>query len=75
MREIIIFAASLGAAPDIGTDARIDMTRGMTDFRTSTLRAIEAGRPVEIATRTDVPCATARLVQSAVRHRDPANAT
>jgi 2-dehydropantoate 2-reductase len=62
MREIMAIAASLGAAPDIGIDARIEMTRGMTDFRTSTLQDFEAGNPLEIAALIDAPCEIGRLV-------------
>jgi 2-dehydropantoate 2-reductase len=89
MREIMAIAASLGAAPDIGIDARIEMTRGMTDFRTSTLQDFEAGNPLEIAALIDAPCeigrlvgvrtpvleTLGRLVRSAVARRDAASAT
>jgi 2-dehydropantoate 2-reductase len=86
MREIMAIAASLGAAPDISIDARIEMTRGMTDFRTSTLQDFEAGNPLEIAALIDAPCeigrrvgiatpvleTLGRLVRNAVARRDAA---
>lgn len=86
MREIMAIAASLGAAPDIGIDARIEMTRGMTNFRTSTLQDFEAGNPLEIAALIDAPCeigrrvgvatpvleTLGRLVRNAVARRDAA---
>ncbi len=62
MREIIASAAALGSALDISVDARIEMTRGMTDFRTSTPRDFEAGNPLELTALVDAPCEIGRPI-------------
>lgn len=86
MREIMAVAAALGSALDISVDARIEMTRGMTDFRTSTLQDFEAGNPLELAALVDAPCeighrvgvptpvlaTLGRLARNAVARRDAA---
>jgi len=62
MREIMAIATALGSALDISVDARIEMTRGMTDFRTSTLQDFEAGNPLELAALVDAACEIGRLI-------------
>ncbi len=61
MRETMAVAAAVGSPMAVTVAQRMDMTRHLTDFRTSTLQDFEAGRPLELAALLDAPCEIGRL--------------
>ena len=54
--EVKSVAAAVGSPMAITVEERMNMTRHLTDFRTSTLQDFEAGRPLELAALIDAPC-------------------
>lgn len=54
--EVKSVAAGVGSPMKITVEERMNMTRHLTDFRTSTLQDFEAGRPLELAALIDAPC-------------------
>jgi 2-dehydropantoate 2-reductase len=56
MGEVKAVAAAVGSPMAITVEERMNMTRHLTDFRTSTLQDFEAGRPLELAALIDAPC-------------------
>lgn len=54
--EVKNVAAAVGSPMAITVEERMNMTRHLIDFRTSTLQDFEAGRPLELAALIDAPC-------------------
>lgn len=59
--EVKSVAAAVGSPLAITVEERMNMTRHLTDFRTSTLQDFEAGRPLELAALIDAPCEVGAL--------------
>jgi len=56
MGEVKAVAAAVGAPMAISVQERMNMTRHLTGFRTSTLQDFEAGRSLELAALVDAVC-------------------
>ena len=56
IRETKNLAAAVGSPMAITVEERMNMTRHLTTFRTSTLQDFEAGNPLELAALIDAPC-------------------
>lgn len=61
MAEVMAVSAAVGCPMPITVAARMDMTRHLTSFRTSTLQDFEAGRSLELAALIDAPIELGRM--------------
>ncbi len=59
--EVKTVAAGVGSPMAITVEERMNMTRHLADFRTSTLQDFESGRPLELAALIDAPCEVGAL--------------
>ena len=61
MAEVMAVSAAVGCPMPITVAARMDMTRHLTSFRTSTLQDFEAGRSLELTALIDAPIELGRM--------------